>query len=191
MCHVCLRAKDNRITESTWSDLTFTTTGANDWKKALNKFKKCDQSESHQSAVQRQLTLPSPLYVNAAAMLSNATASEQNSNRAKRLKILENVRFLGNKLKCPPLPCQKDIYHKRHFYHLYNSGKHETGDGKRSVYEYSRYIICYHFQHGKDCPSAEIGIPVHVLRRIRTSTNCLSYVYRTISNSLSGWRRSI
>ena len=73
-CHVCMRAENNRIPES-----TFTSTGVRDWKKPLEKFKKHDQSESHKTAVQRQLTLPSSSYRNADTMLPNVVASEQKS----------------------------------------------------------------------------------------------------------------
>ena len=58
-------------------------------------FEKHSQSDSHKSAVERQITLASKSYGKIPKMASKSSANEQKENREMLLKILENVRFLG------------------------------------------------------------------------------------------------
>ena len=101
-CHVCMQAMQIEILVTTWKDDAFITKGFRSWKKALyiekNKpgaFEKQSQSDSHKSAVERQITLPSKSYGKIPKMASKFSANEQKTNREILLKILENVRFLG------------------------------------------------------------------------------------------------
>ena len=84
-----------------WKDDAFITKGFRSWKKTLyivkNKpgaFEKQSQSDSHKSAVERQITLPSKSYGKIPKMVSKSSANEQKENQEILLKILENVRFL-------------------------------------------------------------------------------------------------
>ena len=58
-------------------------------------FEKHSQSDSHKSAVERQITLPSKSYGKIPKMASKSFPNEQKENQEILLKILENVRFLG------------------------------------------------------------------------------------------------
>ena len=100
-CHVCMQAIDSEILVTPWKDDAFITKGFRSWKKTLyivkNKpgaFEKQSQSDSHKSAVERQITLPSKSYGKIPKMASKSSANEQKENQEILLKILENVLFL-------------------------------------------------------------------------------------------------
>ena len=100
-CHVCMQAMESEILVTPWKDDAFVTKGFRSWKKALyiekNKpgaFEKHRQSDSHKSAVERQITLASKSYGKIPKMTSKSYANDQKENREILLKILENVRFL-------------------------------------------------------------------------------------------------
>ena len=72
------------------------------WKKALyietNKrgaFEKHSQSDSHKSAVEKQITLTFKSYGKIPKMTLKSSANEQKENGDILLKIFGNVRFLG------------------------------------------------------------------------------------------------
>ena len=87
-CHVCMQAMESEILVTPWKDDAFVTKGFRSWKKALyiekNKlgaFEKHSQSDSHKSAVERQITLASKSYGKIPKMASRSSANEQKENR--------------------------------------------------------------------------------------------------------------
>ena len=102
-CHECMQAMESKILVTPWKDDAFVTKGFRSWKKDLyikkNKpgaFEKRSQSDSHKSAVERQITLASKSYGKIPKMTSKSCANDRKENREILLKILDNVRFLGN-----------------------------------------------------------------------------------------------
>ena len=85
---------------STKKEVSFTTKGFTNWKKALTKdgFGAHEASHSHQEATLRVLKAPAE-YRNVGSSLSDNFRLEQQNNRKMLLKILSNIRYLGKLLK--------------------------------------------------------------------------------------------
>ena len=97
-----MQAMEREIFVTPWKDDAFITKRFRRWKNALyiekNKpgaFGKHSQGDSHKSAGERQITLPSKSYGKNPKIASKSSANKQKENREILLKILENVRFLG------------------------------------------------------------------------------------------------
>ena len=97
-----MQAIESEILVTPWKDDVIVTKGFRSWKKALyiekikpGAFEKHSQSDSHKSAVERQITLESKSYGKIPKMTSKSCANDQKENREILLKIFENVRFLG------------------------------------------------------------------------------------------------
>ena len=95
-----MQAMESEILVTPSKDDAFVTKGFRSWKKALyiekNKpgaFEKRCQSDSHKSAVERQITLVSKSYRKIPKMKSKSSENGQKENREILLKILENVGF--------------------------------------------------------------------------------------------------
>ena len=90
------------ILNTPWQDDTLVTKGFSSRKKALyveknrpGAFEKYNQSDSHKSIVERQITLASKGYGKIPKMASKSSANKQRENPKILLNIIENVRFLG------------------------------------------------------------------------------------------------
>lgn len=73
-------------------------TGFRNWKKACEKgrgFLKHQEAEAHQEAFQRFMLAPITNY-NVGDLISTEHQRQKKINRANLLKIISNIRFLGN-----------------------------------------------------------------------------------------------
>ncbi len=84
-CYYCLVADKNG--PKTCKDETFSKTGFCNWKKALSKFDKHEQTMSHREAIGVVVTIPSTTK-NVGEMLSSSLADQRSRNKKILLVIL-------------------------------------------------------------------------------------------------------
>ena len=99
-CFVCIKATAENLVTATKAEKVFTEQGFANWKKALEKdkgFDKHEQSEAHKEAIDRYIVIPKTTG-DIGEIISEAHSKERFHNRQVLLKILENIRFLGNTL---------------------------------------------------------------------------------------------
>ena len=85
--------KKANLTLLTEKENAFISTSFLNWKKALEKFRKHEQSSCHRESV--SISSIRETNENFVDMLSNTLSQEKFDNHQMLLKILENVRFLG------------------------------------------------------------------------------------------------
>ena len=88
LCEVCVsQGKKGNLTLSTKKEDAFISTGFSNWKKALEKFRKHQQSSCHWESV--SMSSIRETNENLVDMLSNTLSQEKFDNRQMLLKILE------------------------------------------------------------------------------------------------------
>ena len=110
-CYHCVKANYTNALSASRTDQAFTTKGFTNWKKAMTKdgFHDHELSHAHREATLRIIKAPVE-YVNIGVNLSEQYMMEQLNNRKMLLKILSNVRYLGNyTLFLTSLPYVKDF----------------------------------------------------------------------------------
>ena len=75
-------------------DDVFSKTGFDNWKKALERFKKHQNTTSHRDAVDLVVKIPSTTK-DVGEMLSTSLASQKAESRKMLLTILSSIRYLG------------------------------------------------------------------------------------------------
>ena len=75
-------------------DYAFAKSGYSDWKKALERFDKHENSASHHEAVDLLVTIPNSTS-DVGEMLSSALAEEKAENRKMLSTIISTIRYLG------------------------------------------------------------------------------------------------
>ncbi len=91
-CYYCSVADKRGL--KTWKDETFSKTEFCNWKKALNKCDKHEQTMSHREAIGVVVTIPSTTK-NVKEMLSSSLADQRSRNKKILLVILSNIQFLA------------------------------------------------------------------------------------------------
>ncbi len=91
-CYYCSVADKRGL--KTWKDETFSKTEFCNWKKALNKFDKHEQTMSHRVAIGVVVTIPSTTN-NVGEMLSSSLADQRSRNKNIPLVIPSNIQFLA------------------------------------------------------------------------------------------------
>ena len=89
--HVFVRRKKNNITLSSIKQDAFLSTGFSNWKKALEKFRKHENSNCHLESV--SMSVIGEALEDVGEILSDNLSQEKLENRQILFKILENVRF--------------------------------------------------------------------------------------------------
>ena len=93
LCATCVsQEKKGNLTLSSKKEDAFLSTGFSNWKKALEKFRKHENSNCHLEAA--SMSVIRETHENLGEMLSDTLTQEKFENRQILLKILENVRFL-------------------------------------------------------------------------------------------------
>lgn len=98
-CFICVKDHFSNPISPKKAESAFTSTGFSNWKKAMTKdgFQSHDVSQAHRDATLRVTKIPTE-YKNVATSISEQFTMEQRNNRQMLLKILSNVRYLGNSL---------------------------------------------------------------------------------------------
>ena len=98
-CFTCIKATCQNLITTKKSEDTFIKRGFTNWKKALEKgrgFDKNEKSESHREATDRLVVIPNTSKRDIGELISESYYLEKFNNRQMLLKIMENIRFLGN-----------------------------------------------------------------------------------------------
>ena len=94
LCFHCHVAEKRNLPTSMNKDQTFTTTGFSNWKKAIERFNKHENSASHRQAVDAVEKIPKTT-ANVGDMISSEYAKQKLQNRAMLLIILSSIRYLS------------------------------------------------------------------------------------------------
>lgn len=94
LCFYCLVADKRGLPVSGNKDDVFSKTGFDNWKKALERFEKHQNTTSHRDAVDLVVKIPSTTK-DVGEMLSTSLASQKAESRKMLLTILSSIRYLG------------------------------------------------------------------------------------------------
>ena len=93
-CYYCMIADKRGLPMTKNKDDAFCKVGFTNWKKALEKFEKHQNTASHHEAVDLVVKIPSTTK-NVGEMLSTSYASQKEENRKMLSVILSSIRYLG------------------------------------------------------------------------------------------------